>query len=114
LSISSSINKGLIGAAMTANFSLVADAAQADAHELASQRLGNRFAQAGLAGAGRPHEAQHWRTYARRAGCQLAHGNVLQDAFLGLGQSVMATFQHAPRVIHVQIVFADFRPGQID
>jgi hypothetical protein len=60
-----------VGAAMTANFGLIANAAERHTHEFAARSFGNRHAQRSLAHAGRSDEAQRieplgfftsWRT----------------------------------------------------
>src|SRR2546423_11271131 len=56
-----------VGPAMSADLGLVVDAAEREADELAPQRPRNRLAEAGLADAGRPHEAQGPRAGAARA-----------------------------------------------
>ena len=45
-----------VGAAMATNLRLVADAAERDAHKLASERLRDRARERGLADAGRPED----------------------------------------------------------
>ena len=47
-----------VGAPVAADLGLVADAAEAHAHELTSERTGDRLAQRRLADAGRPDQAE--------------------------------------------------------
>ena len=99
-----------VGAAMAADFGLVADAAQADAHKPATQGARDAFPQRGLAHARRPHKAQHGAFHARAG--QLAHRDGFKDAFLDARQAVVPGVQHLARVGDVEVVFAGPRPGQ--
>ena len=80
-----------VGAAMAANFGLVAHAAQGKPDELASSGLGDRHAERGLADARRPGKAED-----RALGIldQLADGEELKNAFLDLFQSVVVFVEH--------------------
>src|SRR5205814_162337 len=69
-----------VGAAMPADFSLVAHAAERHAYELASKRLGDGTRQRRLADSRRSDEAEN-RTL--DAWVQLADGQVFEDAVLG-------------------------------
>jgi hypothetical protein len=109
-----------IGAAETADVRFIADAAQRQPHELAVHGAGDADAQAGLAHARRPHEAEHdalalapnlvadvlgLAAPMRLAlGAQLAHRQELQDALLDLVQAVVILVQHPPRIGDVQVV----------
>ncbi len=75
-----------IGAAVAADFGFVVHAAERNAHELASQRAGNRLAERGFAHAWRPEEAQD-RTFHPRL--QLLHRQVIEDALLDLFEIVV-------------------------
>ena len=84
-----------IGAPVAADLRLVVDAAQADAHELAAHRPGDRLAERGLADAGRPDEAQDRRLALRR---ELAHRQVFEDAGLDLLQAVVVLVEDPARL----------------
>ena len=71
---------------MAADLGLVAHAAERHAHELASGRLGDRFAERGLADAGRPDQAQDRPGQLVGA---LLHREVLDDALLDLLEAEM-------------------------
>ena len=100
-----------VRAAMAADFGLIPHAAQRNAHELASQRLGDGSSQRGLAGAGRTNEAQDRLAFLLRF--ERAHGNIFQDALLGLLQPVMVAFQDLRGMLDIQIIFGTVRPGQV-
>src|SRR5438132_8612902 len=80
-----------VGPAMTADLGLVVDAAKREPDELAPQRSRNRLAEAGLANAGRPHEAENRRAEALRA---LADGHVLQDPFFDFLDTIVVFVEH--------------------
>ena len=101
-----------VGAAMASDLRLVADAAQADAHELPPQRLGDGPPQGGLARAWRPHEAEDGASHL--VGRQLADGDVLQDPLLGLGQAIVVLLQDLRRPGDVYVVLGLPGPGQLD
>src|SRR5204863_9206951 len=75
-----------VGAAMTADFRLVADAAERQPHELAVHRPRDRLRQRGLADSRRSGEGEDRRL---RLLDQRAHGEELEDALLDLLQPVM-------------------------
>ena len=79
-----------VGAAMAADFRLIAHAAERHAHELAAGRFGDRHAQRSLAHARRSDEAQN-----RALGIlhQLADGEKFKDAFLDFLQAIMIFVQ---------------------
>ena len=58
-----------VGAAMAADFGLVAHAAERHADELAAERFGNRPGQRRLADAGRPDEAENRALHRRDSAC---------------------------------------------
>src|SRR5207247_10623443 len=92
-----------VGAAVAADLRLVAHPAEADAHELAPHRLGDRAPQAGLADAGRADQAEDrgvaalgpHRAVLALAG-QLAHRQALDDPLLDLRPAVVVVV--APRL----------------
>ena len=67
-----------------------------DAHELAAERLGDRAAEARLADAGRPDEAQDRAAVLLLR--ELAHRHELEDALLHLRQAVVVRVEHLRRV----------------
>ncbi len=70
-----------VGAAVAADLCFIPHAAQADAHILAVQALGNGAGNAGLADTRRADQADDLPLDVR---CQLAHGQHLQNAVLDL------------------------------
>ena len=98
-----------VRAAVAANVRLVMHAAEAHAHILAAQRAGDALADAGLAGARRPHEEQD------RAGLllfQVHHGDLLDDAVLHLGEPVVVLVQDLPRLIQIDARGVLLLPGE--
>src|SRR5207248_4251609 len=122
-----------VRAAVAAYLGLVAHAAQAQADELAIERARDALPQAGLADAGRSHEAQDRlaAAFAPRVGhaglrllpallaargvplgLHLAHGQVFQDAVLDLLQVVVVLVENLARARHVDRGAGAGRPGQ--
>ena len=100
---------GDISAAVAADLGLVVHAAQADADELAAQRLGDALAQRGLAGAGRPGEAEDRALHVL---LQLADRQVLEDPLLDLLQVVVVGVEDLAGPAEVEPVAAGLAPGQ--
>ena len=98
-----------VGAAVTANLSLVVQSAQRHPDVFALQRVGNRLAQRRLAHARRSVEAENG---AFQVAAQRQHGNVLQDALLHLLHAVVVAVQYALCALQVQVVLRVFAPGQ--
>ncbi|KFB71547.1 MAG: hypothetical protein AW09_003314 [Candidatus Accumulibacter phosphatis] len=71
---------------MAADFGLIVDAAERCAHELSSQRSGDRLAKRGLANSGRADKAQNGSVPAR---VELAHREKLDDTLLDLVEAEM-------------------------
>ena len=96
---------------MAANLGLVADAAERQAHEFASECARDRFAERSFTGARRPDEAQD-----RSLGVvlELAHREELEDALLDFFEVVMILVEHLARVFDVQIIFGRDAPRQAD
>ncbi len=90
-----------VGAAMAADFRFIVHAAQRDAHEFASQRAGNGFAERSLAHAWRPDEAQDRPLHSR---LQFFHRQIIENALLHLFQVVVILVQNVLRLGNV-----DFR-----
>ena len=81
---------------MSANLRFVAHAADRDAIELAPDRLADRFAERGLAGARRADEAENRAV--RIAAAQLSHGEILENALLGFVESVVPVVERRLRL----------------
>src|SRR6185437_6290118 len=79
-----------VGAAVTADFGLIAHAAQGHTHELAVRGASNALAQGGLADARGTHEAQD---RAAQLVDPLLHSEVLDDALLHLLQPIVVLIQ---------------------
>ena len=100
-----------VGAAVAADFRLVAHAAERHAHELAAERLGDRARQRGLADAGRADEAEDRPLHVR---VQLADGQVLEDAVLRLLEAGVVGVEHALRLRQVDHFVGPLAPRQRD
>src|SRR5207302_1474685 len=82
-----------VGPPVAAYLGLVTDPAYRDSLELPPERAGDRFAQRGLADPRRPDEAEDRSS---RVGLQLAHREVLEDAFLDLVDVVVVLVEYPP------------------
>ena len=98
-----------VGAAMPADFRLVAHAAEGEAHVFASGGAGHGLGEGGLAHAGRPDEAEDGAL--ERVG-QLLHGEEFEDALLGLFKAEMLIVEDGPRFGDVESGFAHLVPRQ--
>ena len=83
-----------VGAAVAADFGLIAHAAERHADELAAGGLGDRHAERGLAHAGRSDEAENGALGILH---QAAHRQEFEDALLDLLQAVVVGFEHLLR-----------------
>ena len=99
-----------VGATEAADGGFVADAAQREAHELASDRAGDALAQGGFADAGWSDEAEDGAT---RVGAQLAHGEVVQDALLDLFEIEVVLVEHGAGGVDVDLVWGGDAPGEV-
>ena len=100
-----------VSAPMAADFSLVVNAAEADAHELSIHGARDRLAERGFADAGRPDEAQDRRLALRR---ELAHGEIFDDPPLDLVEVVVVLVEDAPRLGDIDRLLLGQSPGQFD
>src|SRR6266540_7048012 len=100
-----------VGAAVPADLRLVTDAAERHADELAAHRPRDGLAQAGLADAGRSDEAQDRRAQVLR---ELAHGHVLDDPVLHLGQAVVILVEDLRGGLDVPVVARGLVPRERD
>jgi hypothetical protein len=99
-----------IGAAVAANFGLVAHAAQRHAHVLAPGRLGNRLPQRGFAHARRTNQTQYGRLHFIHA---LLHSKIFQNTVFNLVQTVMIFIQTVsalPRLCLILVLAAHGKP----
>ena len=104
-----------VGAPVTADLGLVADAAEAHAHELAVQRARDRLAQRRLADAGRPDEAEDGSAALvldLALAPEAAHRQVLEDAVLDLFQTGVVGLEHCARGGHVVLILGLLAPWQ--
>ena len=97
-----------VSLAVTADVCLIPHAAQADAVELAIHSLGNGDSDGGLAHTRRAHKTND---LALGLGMDLAHGDVLQDTLLHLGQAVVVLIQHGPSLFHIRPLLGLLAPG---
>ena len=98
-----------IGPPMAADFGLVTHPAQRLADKLAPGRLGNRFAQAGLAHARRPDQAQD-RTL-QLVGARL-HRQIFDDPVFDFVERIMIGIEHVLRRADVTLQLATLAPRQ--
>ncbi len=98
-----------VGAAVALDFGLVAHAAQAEAVELAAQRLGDGPADGCLAHPRRSDEQEDRTADLALVG---AHGEKFDDAFLDVVEAVVVAIQDLPRPLQVQLVLGVPAPGQ--
>ena len=82
-----------VGAAVAADFRFVTHAAERHAHELAARRVGDRFAERGLADAGRADEAEDRALEFLRAAL---HGEILDDPLFDLLKAVVLVDRASP------------------
>ena len=98
-----------VGAAVPANFSLVAHAAQGHAHVFAPSGFGDRLAQRCFAHAG-------WADQAQNGGFDLVHPllnrKIFKDAVFDFFQAVMVFVEHALGIAQVVLDFGFFAPWQ--
>ena len=94
---------------MTADFRLVANAAEGNPQELAPHRPRYGTAERGFADAGRAHEAEDRPLDLLH---QSLHGEVFEDALLDLLQAVMIRFEDLFRLIDIDLVARSLPPGQ--
>ena len=104
-----------VGAAVAADLGLVADAAEAHAHELASERAGDRLAERRLADAGGPDEAEDGAAALvldLALAAEAAHRQVLEDALLDLVQAGVVGLEHCARGCDVVLILRLLAPRQ--
>ena len=97
-----------VGAPMPLDFRLVTHAAQTEAVELAIQRIGDGFANAGFAHPGRAHQQNDGTLHFAPQG---AHGEELDDAVFHIIQPAVVFAEHCLGMAQVQIVIAVLAPG---
>ena len=98
-----------VGAPVPLDLGLVAHAPEAEAEELAPERVGDRAADRGLADAGWADQQQD------RAGdglLQRADGEELDDAILDVLETVVIAVEDAPRLGETELVLGVDAPGQ--
>ena len=95
---------------MAADFGLVADAAERDAHILAVGRARDRFGNGAFADAGRADEADDLPI---ELGRELLDGHKFQNAVLDLAQTVVVLVENLRGLLNVQPVSGAPAPGQL-
>ncbi len=112
-----------VGAAVTADLRLVADAAERDAHELASHRPGDGLAETRLADPWRADEGDDRAVAAPAVALalvettlvpELAGGEELDDAVLDVVEAVVVVVEHALGVLEIDGVVAAVVPRQLE
>ena len=99
-----------IGAAMSADLRLVADAAQGRAHELPARRARHGACQRRLADARRADETENGRMLLLR---KLMDGEIFEDALLDLLEPVVILVQDVFRRLDIEIILRHDRPRQL-
>ena len=104
-----------IRAAMSADFGLVAHAAERHPDELPAGRPGDRLADRGLAGSRRADQRQDGARPAivgqAALGAELADRQILGDALLDVVETGVVGVEHLARVLRVEALFRPLRPG---
>ena len=109
-----------VGAPMTTDLRFVVDATERDAHELASERAGDRLTERRLADARRADEHEDRAGTAMRAcvdvalGAQLAHREELDDAVLHFVETGVVRVEHGAGVAEVVVVVGTRVPRQLE
>src|SRR5262249_39719233 len=110
---------------VTAQLGLVVHTTERDAHELATQRACDRFAERGLAHAGRTDQREDRACAARDTarpgtvvhaaiGAQLPHRQVLDDAVLHVVETGVVGLEDCTRLAHVELVVGTLAPRQVE
>ena len=106
-----------IGAAMAADFGLVANATERDAHELATEGVCDRLAEGGLADAGRSDQREDHAALAVfdvALLAELAHGEVLDDALLDVVEAGVVGIEDRACALDVARLLAVLAPRQLE
>ena len=98
-----------VGAAVAADLGLIAHAAERGADELAPRRARDGCRERRLADARRSDEAEDRRIL---VGCELVHGEEVEDAFLDLLQAVVVVVEDLGRLLDVDRVLRLLVPRQ--
>ena len=98
-----------VGSPMAADVGLIAHAAEGDADEFPSHRLGDALAERGFADARRADEAEDRAAAVR---LELPHRQVFDDSAFHLFQIVMVAVEDLPGLGQVDLVGGHHRPGQ--
>ncbi len=100
-----------VGAAVAADFRLVAQAAEGDAGELAPEGIGDAFAEGGFADAGRADEAEDG---AFEFLLELDDGEEFEEAVFDFGQAEVLFVEDALGFGEVNLVLGLLQPRQVD
>ena len=106
-----------IGAAMAADFGLVANATERDAHELATEGVRDRLAKRRLADAGRSDQREDHAALAVfdvALLAELAHGEVLDDALLDVVEAGVVGVEDRAGSLDVARLLAVLAPRQLE
>ena len=99
-----------IGAAVAANFGLVAYATKRKAHKIAPRGAGHRLGKRGFTHAGGANKAQNGALEPLR---ELLHRKVFEDAFLGLFKAVVVAVEYRTGLFKVNVDLLQVVPGQV-
>ena len=100
-----------VRAAVPANLGFVAHAAERGMDERAPHRARNRAAKRCLANARRPDEAENRRGL---FGHELAHGEVVEDAFFDVLEAIVVALEHVASRADVELFRGLFLPRQVE
>src|SRR6266566_3095352 len=95
---------------VAADLRFVTDAAQAHTHKFSTERIGNRLAEACFADTGWPEKTENRAVPLR---VQFADGQILDQSPFYFFKIVMIAIKDLLRLVEIEIVLAQFRPGQL-
>ena len=97
--------------AMAANFSLVVESAERNAHIFAVECVGNRLAQRRFADSGRSVKAQNRSLH---IATKFQHGELFKNAVFHFVQTVMVFVQLLFGIVQIEIVFSTVVPWEVE
>src|SRR5206468_4622229 len=97
-------------ASVTTDFRFIAHPAETDPDKFATERVGNRLAEARLADAGRAEKTEDRPVPLR---VQFAHRQIFDQPLFYFFEIVMIAIEDLLCLIEIEIVLAQFIPGQI-
>ena len=99
-----------IRATMTANLRFIAHPPETDPHKLATERVGDRLTETGFAYAGWPEKTEDRAVSLR---IEFPYREIFDESLLNFFQIVVIAIKDLLRLIEIEVVIAEFVPGQI-